>query len=92
LKDSEAFINAARFKKDRSLQNDVTKYQGCQMVYFNTKNPNLGKFGSAWEWKMLVCFKTIWNILQPFGITYGRWQKYVTKLSPHFHKNWPFKC
>jgi hypothetical protein len=24
------------------------------------------------EWKMLVYFKTIWNILRPFGIIYGR--------------------
>jgi hypothetical protein len=30
--------------------------QGCQMVYFKTKNPNLGIFWSALEWKMLVYF------------------------------------
>jgi hypothetical protein len=36
--------------------------QGCQMVYFQTKNPNLGKFLMALEWKMLVYFMTIWNI------------------------------
>jgi hypothetical protein len=45
--------------------------QGCQMVYFQTKNPNLGKFWRACEWKMLY-FITIWNILRPFGIIYGR--------------------
>jgi hypothetical protein len=28
--------------------------QGCNMVYFQTKNPNLGKFWRALEWKMLV--------------------------------------
>jgi hypothetical protein len=28
--------------------------QGCQMVYFQTKNPNLGKFGRALEWKRLL--------------------------------------
>jgi hypothetical protein len=28
--------------------------QGCQMVYFQTKNPNLGKFWRALIWKMLV--------------------------------------
>jgi hypothetical protein len=39
---------------------------------FQTKNPNLGKFWRALEWKMLVYFMTIWNILRPFGITYGR--------------------
>jgi hypothetical protein len=36
------------------------------MVYFHTKNPNLGKFGTAWEWN----FMTIWIISQPFGILY----------------------
>jgi hypothetical protein len=45
--------------------------QGCQIVYFQTKNPNLGKFVRALEWKMLVYFMPIWNILPPFGIAYG---------------------
>jgi hypothetical protein len=26
--------------------------QGCQMVYFQTKNPNLGKFWSVFQWKI----------------------------------------
>jgi hypothetical protein len=43
-------------------------YQGCQMVCFQTKNPNLGKFWRALEWKMLLYFMIIWNILWPFGI------------------------
>jgi hypothetical protein len=42
------------------------------MVYFQIKNPNLGSFGKALELKMLAYFMTIWNILWPFGITYGR--------------------
>jgi hypothetical protein len=37
--------------------------QGCQMVCFQTKNPNLGKFWRALEWKMLKYFMAIWNIL-----------------------------
>jgi hypothetical protein len=28
--------------------------QGCQMVYFKTKNPHLGTIWRALEWKMLV--------------------------------------
>jgi hypothetical protein len=28
--------------------------QGCQMVYFQTKNRNLGKLWRALQWKMLV--------------------------------------
>jgi hypothetical protein len=34
--------------------------QGCQMVCFRTKNPNLGKFWRALEWKS-------WYVLWPFG-------------------------
>jgi hypothetical protein len=42
------------------------------MVYFQTQNPNVGKFWRAFEWKMLVHFMTIWSILWPFGIIYVR--------------------
>jgi hypothetical protein len=30
------------------------KKEGCQMVCFQTKNPNLGKFWRVLQWKMLV--------------------------------------
>jgi hypothetical protein len=40
------------------------------MVYFYTKNTNLGIFRSAFGWKMLVFFLVILKILQPFGILY----------------------
>jgi hypothetical protein len=33
--------------------------QGCQMVYFQTKNPNLGNLCSVLEWKILVYFMPI---------------------------------
>jgi hypothetical protein len=62
------------------------------MVCFQTKNPNLGTFWRALEWKMLVClwsfgifyghleyFTVIWNILRSFGIFYG-----------HLVYIWPF--
>jgi hypothetical protein len=39
--------------------------QGCQMVYFKTKNSNLGIFWRVLEWTMYI--------LRPFGIIYGRW-------------------
>jgi hypothetical protein len=45
--------------------------QGCQMVYFQTKNPNLGILWRASERKILVYFKAIWNIFRPFGICFG---------------------
>jgi hypothetical protein len=34
--------------------------QGCQMVYFKTKKPNLGIFWKALEWKMSVYFTAVW--------------------------------
>jgi hypothetical protein len=40
--------------------------QICQMVYFQNKNPNLGKFVSALDWKMLVYFMAIWYIFTVF--------------------------
>jgi hypothetical protein len=43
------------------------KCQVCQVVCFQTKNPSLGKFWSALEWKMLLCFMIIWNILWQSG-------------------------
>jgi hypothetical protein len=48
-----------------------TRILGCQMVFFQTKNPNLGKFWRVLQWKMLVCFITVWNILRPFGRFHG---------------------
>jgi hypothetical protein len=42
----------------------LSSTQGCQMAYFETKNPNLGHwiFWRSLEWKMLVYFMTIKNI------------------------------
>jgi hypothetical protein len=40
------------------------------MVSFQTKYPTLGKFWRALDWKMLIYFMTIWNILQTLGIFY----------------------
>jgi hypothetical protein len=37
------------------------------MFSFQIKNPNLGKFWRALEWKMLVYFMVIWYILWRFG-------------------------
>jgi hypothetical protein len=53
--------------------------QGCQMVYFQTKNPNLGTFWRAWKvkcWYILRpwgIFKAIWYNLWPFGIVCDYW-------------------
>jgi hypothetical protein len=41
------------------------------MVYFHTKNPNLGKLWSAVEWNFLVYLMGSWIILRLFGIVWG---------------------
>jgi hypothetical protein len=40
--------------------------QGCQMVCFQTIDPNLGKFWRILQWKMLVYFIDPWSILRFF--------------------------
>jgi hypothetical protein len=47
------------------------------MASFQTKNPNLGKFWRALDWKLLIYFMAIWNILQTFGIFYNHLAHFV---------------
>jgi hypothetical protein len=42
--------------------------QGCQKVYFQTKNPNSGKFWRDLQWKVLVYFMAFCSVLLQFGI------------------------
>jgi hypothetical protein len=51
--------------------------QGCQMVYFQNKNPNLCKIWRALNWKMLTYFMAVWNILRTFGILYDHFADFV---------------
>jgi hypothetical protein len=46
--------------------------QGCQMAYFQTKNPNLGKFLRICNGKMLVYYEAIWSVFRPFVVFCGR--------------------
>jgi hypothetical protein len=64
----------------------TARKQGCRMVYFLTKNRYLGKFGRALEWKILVYFMPIWNMLWHFGIFYGNFGSFVViwNIFPHF--------
>jgi hypothetical protein len=41
------------------------------MVYFQTKNSNLGKFWRALELEKFLYSMAIWKISRPFGILYG---------------------
>jgi hypothetical protein len=55
---------------------DMYCEQGCQMVHFRTKNPNLGKFCRVLQWKMFVYFTAIWYILRPFGMLVGHFDMF----------------
>jgi hypothetical protein len=60
--------------------NDLPREQDCQMVYLHTKNPNLGIFWRALDWKMLLSFIQIWDNLWQFG-------RFIVQLV-HFFPFW----
>jgi hypothetical protein len=73
----------------RRISDFVGRYghhQGCQMVCFQTKNPNLGKFWRVLLWKILVYFMTIWPILRPLELFYGLLVYFgvIWYIFPHF--------
>jgi hypothetical protein len=57
------------------LKDVPSSEQGCQMVCFQTKNPNFGKFWMVLQWKMLVYFMDTWSIVRsfviPISLTFG---------------------
>jgi hypothetical protein len=57
--------------------NPRTPVQCCQMVYFQTENPNLGKFWKVLQWKMFGIFRAILSISRPTGIFYGHLVHFV---------------
>jgi hypothetical protein len=47
------------------------------MVYFQTKNPYLGKFWKILQWKMFGIFRAILSISRPTGIFCGHLVQFV---------------
>jgi hypothetical protein len=70
----EAYIVALahRSAQEESLMCEICTPPdlGCQMVCFQTKNTNLGKFWRVLRWKTLVYFEVIWSNLWPSGHRY----------------------
>jgi hypothetical protein len=64
-------FSAQSCRKHRACSTQTVPEQGCQMVYFQAKNRDLGKFWRVSQWKMLVHFMVIWSIFRPFDIFYG---------------------
>jgi hypothetical protein len=62
------------------------------MIYFQTKNPDLGKFWRALKWKMeyfmaIGKLVTIWYIFPSFGILYQE-KNLATLCSSTFSNNY----
>jgi hypothetical protein len=55
----------------KKTEREAAEDQGCQMVCFLTKNPDLGKLWRVLYGKMLVYFMFIWPMLRPSEIVYG---------------------
>jgi hypothetical protein len=53
-----------------ALASDLTITTGLPDGLFLNRNPHLDKFLRALDWKMLIYFMAIWNILRPFGKFY----------------------
>jgi hypothetical protein len=47
------------------------------MVYFQTKNPDLCKFGKVLQWKMLAFVMVSLSLLRPNGTFYGHLVHFV---------------
>jgi hypothetical protein len=56
------------------------------MAYFQTKNPNLGKFCRVLQWNMMVSVMAIWSILLPFGIFCGHFVGVIYGYLVHFSR------
>jgi hypothetical protein len=56
--------------------------------YFQTENPNLGKFWRVLRWKMLEYYMVIWSILKPFDVcmlwTFGTFCCNLVHIKPRF--------
>jgi hypothetical protein len=55
------------------VSNPSDRKQGCQMVYFRTKNSNLGKFWRALKWNMLDYVMAVWDKLGQLDIFMAIW-------------------
>jgi hypothetical protein len=81
-------LSVIRFMNESNANEYFDVWQGCQMVYFQTKNSKLGKICRALEWKMLIhifndhleYYSVIWDNLWSFGIVWGHLDLYFPVL------------
>jgi hypothetical protein len=60
--------------------------QGCQMAYFQTKNPNLGKFWMVLELKMLIYYVVNGNIFGIFYVSFVIIWHFITRFGMFYHE------
>jgi hypothetical protein len=72
---TDRFISVSCLPERHGHFRKSTFAQGCQMVCFLTKNPNLGKFWRALDWK--IYFMPIRKSLQTFGILHNHLLHFV---------------
>jgi hypothetical protein len=85
-------------RKIKATRPTVTHVQGCQMVYFQIKNHNLGNLWRSLDWKMLMYlmafgkFTDICDILGPFGTFYVHLVHFFRFWYHVPRKNWQPWC
>jgi hypothetical protein len=57
-------------EEENSRPRNALRNRVARWFPFQTKNPYLGKFWRALDWKIWIYFKAIWNILLTFEIFY----------------------
>jgi hypothetical protein len=64
-------LNEDYFFQGKTFFCQTPDHQGCQMVCFQTKNPNLGKSWRVLQLKTLLYFMDTWSILRFYVIFNG---------------------
>jgi hypothetical protein len=59
--------------------------QGCQMVCFQTKNPNWSTFWRVLQWRLVAYFMDTWSILWSFVTFYGHLVWLVVYIFPFWY-------
>jgi hypothetical protein len=54
-----------------------SKTRVARWLFFQTQNPNLGKYFRALDWKMLIYFMAFGNILRSFVKFHGHLEHFV---------------
>jgi hypothetical protein len=65
------------YKHPHFFQRAFASEQGCQIVYFKTKNTTLGNFWRVLQWKTLVYFMDSWSLYSHLAYFIDIWYIFV---------------